>query len=582
MENLKYSAILQQNKALSEEIKGPLYKVKVLANVTTNSLKEILEYFFRINHINPVIEFGNYDNIVQESATSADSDLVIVFFDTLNIVFSVSAFFEDLDNEMYNNIKSRTFSEIDIILENLKNCPSVIFNTFSSACFVSGYYQKSKIETLTSELNKYLVDIKGINVNLIDIDKIILQIGINQAIDFRLYHSLKAPYSLSFYKYYVSAIESIILRNTGKLKKAIIFDCDNTLWKGIVGEDGFDGIEMSATSKVGYSFNIVQQIAVFLSKHGVIVGLCSKNNEFDVSEVLLNHPDMVLRDEYIIIKKINWKDKVTNLRSIASELNIGLESIVFVDDSSFEINLIQEQLPEILSLQVPSAVYEYPDYLLSHVYKYFNLSPTTEDTQKTALYKQQVQREIIRSKYATIDGYLSSLKIVITIFEDEHSLIPRIAQLTQKTNQFNLTTRRYTENQILNFMESKDDYVFAVAVKDKFGDSGVTATVIIKTDPQNRKNVFIDTFLMSCRILGRNIEYALMDYIMKWMTEKLLLTVNTEFISTKKNGQVNRFYDDLGFNILHENESNKQYFIMLSDYQMKKVEYIKLETSIIQ
>jgi FkbH-like protein len=579
MENLKYSEILQQNKALGEEIKGTPYKVTVLANVTTNSLKEILEYIFRINQINPVIEFGNYDNIVQDSATFAASDLVLVFFDTLNIVSGVSAFFEDLDDEIYNNIKSRICSEIDIILENLKDCPSVIFNTFSSTYFVSGYSQKSKIETLTSELNEYLIDKKRINITLVDIDKIISQIGIKQAIDFRLYHSSKAPYSLSFYRNYVAAIEPIILRNTGKLKKAIIFDCDNTLWKGIVGEDGFNGIEMSRTSHDGYPFNMVQQIAVFLSKRGVIVGICSRNNELDVSEVLMNHPDIVLKEEHIIIKKINWEDKVTNLRSIASELNIDLDSIVFVDDSSFEINLIREQIPEICSLQVPSAIFEYPDYLLKYVYKYFNLSLIGEDAQKTAIYKQQFQRESTRNKYKTINDYLSSLKIAITIFKDERSLISRIAQLTQKTNQFNLTTRRYTENQILKFMENSDDYVFAVSVKDKFGDNGFTAVAIIITDPQNRKNVFIDTFLMSCRIIGRNIEYAFMDYIMQWLTEKHYLTLHTEFIPTKKNGQVNRFYDDLGFILLKEEEGEKQYFINLSNYQMKKIEYIKLETA---
>jgi FkbH-like protein len=248
-----------------------------------------------------------------------------------------------------------------------------------------------------------------------------------------------------------------------------------------------------------------------------------------------------------------------------------------VDDSSFEINYIREQLPEIVSLQVPSTISEYPDYLLKHTYKYFNLSLVEEDSLKTAIYKQQFQRESDRNKYETIDEYLASLKMIITIYKDEPSYIQRIAQLTQKTNQFNLTTKRYTENQILKFMENSDDHVFAVSVKDKFGDNGLTAVAIITTDNKNRNNVSIDTFLMSCRIIGRNIEYAFMDYIVQWLKQKPYLILHGEFIPTKKNGQVIRFYEDIGFVLLTNTENIKQYSINILDYKMNNIEYIKLE-----
>jgi len=580
MKDLKYSEILLRNQSLSEEIKGTQYKVKVLANITTHSMKEILEYALRVNQISPVIEFGNYDNIVQDSALSANMDLVIVFFDMLTIISGVSEFFEDMEDESYHNVKNKIFSEIKIILKNLKNCPSVIFNTFSPAGFVSGYVEKSRIETLADELNTFLEDMKEINVTLMDIGKIISRIGTVHAFDFRLNHSSKAPYTLSFYKHYISAVEPVILKNTGKLKKAIIFDCDNTLWKGIVGEDGFEGIEMSSKTAEGSSFRRVQQIAVFLSKHGVIVGLCSRNNEPDVLEVITKHPDMVLREEHLVIKKINWDDKATNLRSIASELNIGLDSIIFVDDSSFEINLIKDQIPEITLLQVPASLFEYHDFLLSHVYKYFNLSQTGEDVQKTLIYKEQFLRESSRDRHETIHEYLSSLKIVLTIYHDERKLIPRASQLTQKTNQFNLTTRRYTENQIQNFMESDANHVIVVSVKDVFGDSGVTALAIITTDPQNKSNAVIDTFQMSCRIIGRNIEYSLMDYIMNWLGKNHFLTVSSEFIPTRKNSQVDRFYDSLGFSVLEEKEGRKRYLMNISDYKMKNFDYLTVKSFI--
>ncbi|OFX38205.1 MAG: hypothetical protein A2X08_09170 [Bacteroidetes bacterium GWA2_32_17] len=576
MENLKYSDILAQNQILRNTVKGIPYRISVLSNVTINSLKEILEYSLRVNQINPSIELGNYDNIIQDSSKYYDSDLVIVFFDMLNVVDSVSTFFENINDELYNNVKNKIYSEIDIIYENLKACPSVIINTFSSNYFIPNYTQKTKVETLVIELNNYLNEKKNINVSVINIDNIFIKIGIKQAIDFRLYNSSKAPYTLTFLKNYVAAINPIIYKNTGKLKKAIIFDCDNTLWKGIIGEDGIDKIDMSLNSHSGRYYNKVQQIAVFLSKRGVIVGICSKNNESDVTDVLLNHPDIILKDEYITIKKINWEDKASNLLSIASELNIGLDSIIFVDDSSFEINLIKEQIPEIVTIQVPSVIYEYPDFLLQRIFNYFNLRLNSEDAKKTIRYKQQAERESDKKNHKSIDGYLSSLNISLTISVNDLSQIPRIAQLTQKTNQFNITTRRYTENQILNFINNSQDNVFSVSVADKFGDNGITAVCILKTDLQNNKTCNIDTFLMSCRIIGRNIEFVLMDYIIYWLSSHNYTTVTAEFIPTKKNQQVQDFYSLNGFELIKEESDYKAYSLELSKFQPKNILYISV------
>lgn len=574
MENLKYSEILQQNHFLKETIKGVPYKVSVLANVTINSIKEILEYSLRTNQINPSVELGNYDNIIQDSSKCENSNLVIVFFDMLNIVDSVSTFFEDLNDDLYNNLKNRIYSEVDIIFDNLKGCQSVIFNTFSSNYFISNYSQNSIIERLVGELNDYLNQKKNNNYSLLYIDKIFSKIGIKQSIDYRLYNSSKAPYTLAFLKNYVSAIEPIILKNTGKLKKAIVFDCDNTLWNGIIGEDGIDKIDMSFSSHIGRFYNKVQQIALYLSKQGVIVCICSKNNELDVNEVLLNHPDILLKDEYITLKKINWEDKATNLISIASELNIGIDSIVFVDDSSFEINLIKEQIPEIVSLQVPVTLHAYPDFLLQNIYKYFNFSLNSEDVKRTEIYKQQFEREREKHTHKSIDEYLSSLNITLTVFKDDIMQIPRISQLTQKTNQFNTTTKRYTESQIANMMSDINEHIFAVSVEDKFGDNGLTAVCIVKADLENKKNCNIDSFLMSCRIIGRNIEFVIFDYIMNWLVSHNYTTVTAEYTLTKKNQQVQSFYSSMGFILIREEGDTSIYCLELSKYQAKNISYI--------
>jgi FkbH-like protein len=580
MENLKYTEILQLNKTLIGTIRSKPYEIGIISNVTVNSFKEVLEYSCRLNQIEPKVEIGNFDNIVQDSAVLNNKDLVIIFYDVLNIVDQVSDFFEDLEEEKYSNLKNKLFIEIDIIFENLSNTASVIFNSFSSAYYNNNNVHVSKIETFVKELNAYVEQKKTSNVSIVNIDKLFANIGFKQSIDYRFYHSSKAPYTFAFFKNYVSAIETVFLRNTGKLKKAIIFDCDNTLWNGVIGEDGMEGIDMSPTTKSGKFYHLVQRIAVFLSKRGVIVGLCSKNNEQDVLDVLINHKDMILKEDHIVIKKVNWMDKASNLRAIASELNIGIDSLVFVDDSNFEINLIKEQVPEITTIQVPTSISDYPDLILKNVYTYFNLVLNCDDAKKTEMYKQQFERENSKTAFSSIENYLASLEIELTVVKNDKAHMPRIAQLTQKTNQFNLTTYRYTESQVDHFMADKKHEVYAIFVKDKFGDNGLTGVCIAKEDDKDPKNVNLDSLLMSCRIIGRNIEFVFVNLIIKDLANKGYQTLTAVYIPTQKNAQVEDFYDKIGFNLIENINGTKYYSLNISDFEPKKLDYIKINTEL--
>lgn len=574
MENLKYTEILKLNKELIGKIKSKPYNIGVLSNVTINSFREILEYNCRYNNIEPTIEIGNFDNIVQDSAVFNKKDLVIIFYDVLNIVDQVSDFFEDIDDEKYNNLKQKLYTEIDIIFDNLKNTSAVIFNSFSASYFNNNFASTTKIESFVKDLNIYVEEKKKNNISIINIDKLFIEVGIKNAIDYRFYNSSKAPYTFTFLKSYVAAIEIHILKNNGKLKKAIIFDCDNTLWKGIIGEDGMKNIDMSSNSKFGKPFNRIQQIAVYLSKRGIIVGICSKNNEQDVIDVFQNHPDMVLKEEHIVIKKVNWIDKASNLRAIAEELNIGIDSLVFVDDSNFEINLVKEQLPEVLTIQVPTNSTDYPDLLLKNIYTYFNLSLNSDDARKTEMYKQQFERENSKSAFTSIDDYLSSLEIKLDILKNDNTHTPRISQLTQKTNQFNLTTERYTETQIEQFTTT--ELVYAMFVKDKFGDNGLTGICIAKKDSNNLNNVIIDSLLMSCRIIGRNIEFAFLNYIINDLQHYGYTSITALYKPTKKNAQVEDFYEKMGFNLEQKIDNNKEYSLNIDNFVPKKLDYIKI------
>lgn len=575
MKDLKYTEILKLNKVLKENNKSEVYEIGILSNVTINSFKEILEYKCLSHNINPEIKIGNFDNIIQDSFSFGNNKLVVIFYDLLNVVDQVSDFFEDISEEKLNDLKLKLFSEFEMIFENLKNTPSVIFNLFSSAYFNVNSFSSLKVQKFVEDLNFYIKENKRLNVTTINLDQIFGQIGIVNAVDFRFYRSSKAPYTFSFFKEYVLNIEHLLLRNTGKLKKAIVFDCDNTLWNGVVGEDGMDGIEMSQNSKNGIFFNKVQKIASFLIKRGVLVCICSKNNERDVLDVFNLHPDMILEKDQIIVKKINWNDKPSNLKEIATELNIGVDSFVFVDDSDFEINLMRDHLPEVLSIQVPKNLPDYPELFLKYCYTYFDLSD--EKLNRTEMYLQQAQRAEIQKSHTSIGDYLKSLEMELTISIDDLSNIERITQLTQKTNQFNLTSYRYTENQINHFIENQKSTIYSFKVKDKFGENGLTGICIVKEDDEKKEVVVIDTFLMSCRVIGRDIEYAFMNYILKDLKDKGIEKVEANYYQTAKNKQVSDFYLKCGFELKESKEENILYFLNIINFTPNtNIDYIKI------
>jgi len=573
MYTLKYFDILKQNAALRETNKDiKPYRIKVLSNITCNQLKEVLSFVLYTEHVNPVITFGNYDNIIQESFQSAGEDMVVVQYDLVNILDKYATFVESFDEQELNAVQETIQSEVDLILTNLAGVPSLVWNTFSSKGVHSNALLSPKCKKLEASLNEYLQSRPNTNLNVLDINDVIAEVGVKAAYDFKMYFLSKTLYTIDFWKAYSMSLLPLVLRNSGKARKAIIFDCDNTLWKGILGEDGEAGIDMSPQTKIGKIFNKVQQIAVWLSRQGILVGLCSKNNPADVDRVLENHDEMVLRKDDIVSLRINWEDKASNLCSIAAELNIGLDSLVFVDDSSFEINLIREQLPMVHCLQVPEAIHDYPGALLKTISRYFYLTGSSADLEKKDQYKVQALRNELKNKFSSIDDYLASIELEITVVMNDSANIGRIAELTQKTNQFNLTTKRYTEAQVEAFMKTEGTTVFSVSVRDKFGDSGLTAVCVVEFDGV----AIVDTFLMSCRVMGRNIEKALMDVVMREAAHRGCAKVIAKYVRSQKNESIHEFYDDMGFKCIQSENDVKVYEIATRTYVYNNLRYINI------
>ena len=403
-----------------------------------------------------------------------------------------------------------------------------------------------------------------------------MKIGTKESFDTRYFYSSRALYSVNFFREYSDFVKPIFMAAKGKAKKALIMDCDNTLWHGILGEDGYQSIEMSNKTKDGSIFSEIQNILLSLNSKGILLGLCSKNNEADVVEVLTSHPDMQIRMKHITINKSNWNDKATNILEISDELNIGLDSIVFIDDSSFEINLVKDSLPMVTTIQRPENLNEYPNMLRSKLDLFYNLSHTKEDKKKSDMYKQQVKRKELENKSSSLESYLVSLELKLNIFSDKTDVVPRMSQMSQKTNQFNLTTKRYTESDITNFLTSKNHIVYSFSVSDKFGESGLTGLCIVSLDFKS-KIAHIDTLLMSCRIIGRNIEYAFFDYLIENLKNKGIEKLEAKYIITPKNSQVSNFFDNCSFNLITENTSFKEYLLNISEYNMKNINYIEVK-----
>jgi len=339
-------------------------------------------------------------------------------------------------------------------------------------------------------------------------------------------------------------------------KKCLVLDLDNTLWGGVIGEDGIEGIILSE-HKEGARYYDFQKRIKEIKETGVILAICSKNNMEEV-ETAFKHSSMVLHKNDFAVIKANWEEKYKNIKEIANELNIGLDSIVYIDDNPVEREKVKLQLPMLTVPDFPEDTENLSSFAKEIYNKYFYIFDLfEEDKKRTEMYNQNRQREEAKSLYNNLDDYLKSLEMVMKIKIADEADVPRISQLTQKTNQFNLTTIRYAENQILDLIKSDDYILFVGSVTDKYGDNGKCVLVIIrKRDDQESE---IETFLMSCRVMGRKIETAMLQFIEKYLMQHGVKSLTARYIQTQKNTPVAMFYENHGYSIISTNENEKIY-----------------------
>ena len=345
-------------------------------------------------------------------------------------------------------------------------------------------------------------------------------------------------------------------------KKCLVLDLDNTLWGGVLGEDGVDGIKLGGDYP-GNAYQLWQRALLQLSLNGVILTVCSKNNENDVLEAWQNNPAMVLKREHFSAMRINWDDKATNIQRLADELNIGLDSMVFLDDNPAERELVRQALSQVEVPDFPDKPYQLMPFYRQLVERYFRIyAVTDEDRAKTEQYRANALRNSEQSRFVDLDSYLYSLDICIDIKPADDHNIPRIAQMTQKTNQFNLTTRRYGEDDV-RLLIAHGWPVFCINVSDRFGDSGITGTIFL--EPLADDAVRIDSLLLSCRILGKGIEEAFLKTVLNLLRLDGIRKVYADYLPTPKNSQTADFYDRMGMTcVATQADGAKRYELALN------------------
>jgi FkbH-like protein len=419
----------------------------------------------------------------------------------------------------------------------------------------------SGLARFISLVNLALQDAAPPFVTIHDIDHLSATGGRWEWGDERFFHHAKLPCSPEFLVDYAHSLSSLILAQLGAVRKCLVLDLDNTLWGGVIGDDGLEGIRLGQGDPEGESYVAFQRYAKGLGERGVILAVCSKNTESVAREVFEKHPQMVLRLDDIACFMANWDDKATNLGRIAQELNIGLNSLVFADDSPAERAIIRRLLPEVAVPELPPDPAGYILALERH--RYFQpVTLNQEDLQRTSYYRADAARDAVRSSAEGLEGFLRMLDMAARIAPVEPTTLERSIQLIHRSNQFNLTTRRCSRADMQSIMNDPSWLTRTVSLRDRFGDNGLISVLLAELEGEELR---IDTWLMSCRVLKRGVEQALLSHLVAAAQAKGLKAIRGEYIPTAKNGLVRDHYAKLGFRPVDAEDSGRTTWILPLD-----------------
>ena len=566
--DIKFSEMLSKVRLLSHDSSLSTVNIAFLRNMTIEPIMPFFQYQCFRYAVKANIYTCDYDNIMQDvlnpqSGLYEHNPKIIFIFIKLEQIapkFYLNCSAPTMDHTLnsINEVISYYKFMLDAIRMNTDAL--VVLNSFEIPTFpFKGILDSQKNEgevNSVRKLNSKLVSLLKENQGalLIDFDLICSRIGSANYYDNMQWHMSKMPFSNLAMRNIAAESSKYVIASEGQTKKCIILDCDNTLWGGVVGEDGENGILIDQNHPGSY-FLQFQKDLLTLKSQGVLLAICSKNNEIDVLSALRNNDNIVLKEHDFSCMKINWELKTDNIKNIARELNIGSQHIVFVDDSEFEIEMVRKLLPEVSSILIPKNLSKLKNIFDGKGY-FDKLQESEIDFQRTQMYRSENSRKKELNSSSNIEDYYSSLGIIAKVSTIDDKDVARVAQLTQKTNQFNLTTRRYTEKEITTLQQSDDSDIVTLKAEDKFGAYGLIGVAILKY----REGSFeIDTFLMSCRAIGRKLEEILFNECINQGKLNFAKVCDASFIKTEKNMQVEYFLEEHGFEVQQGDLSKKIY-----------------------
>ena len=548
---LPLSEYISESQKLSINPLQKKIKISLLSSFTINGLSESLKVKCSKHQISCLTHVADYNQYNQE-IFDKNSEMYAFSPDITFLILDTRSIFGELFHFPYSITKSEREIFVDEKIDEILNLIKK-FNEHSSSKLVitnlglpnysphgiaemkTSYSFHDAIMDFNKKLKENLIEMESVYV--FDFFKFVIKHGENNVFNFQNFLFGDIKISLDYIPHLANDFIPYIISFLGLTKKCIVVDLDNTLWGGIIGEDGFDGIRLGPQPP-GNAFVEFQKYLKALSQRGIILAINSKNNFNDAIEVIRKHPHMVLQESDFACIKINWNDKASNMREISHDLNIGLDSFVFFDDDPVNRELIKETMPEITTPDMPHDPSQYSEVIQS-IHDFSTFQVTSEDSKRGKMYLEQKQRTESKNLSSNIDEFLKTLNLKIEIKKANSFTIPRISQLTLKTNQFNLTTKRYQEDEIKKFSEDNKMLIGCAQVIDKFGDNGITGVFII--EKTNSNEWFLDTFLLSCRVMGREIEKAILYFIINEAKKNQVKKLKAKFIPTEKNDPVKNF-----------------------------------------
>jgi FkbH-like protein len=582
--NLSTSDYLNIYKKLKNKSDNKKLKIALLSSFTVKGIKEVLSVKCNELGINAQFYISNYNQHFQDILDTNsglykfEPELAILFVDTRSIFGNDYLLPYEVDDGKRKKFVDEKFEELNSLVKKLvSNSPvKILLHNFEVPSFSPFGILENKqefgfvesVEALNSKLRMTFKS--NDNVFVLDYNAFCSKIGKDNVMDYKMYYLGDAKLNLhripelcDEYIAYIKPLKSLS-------KKCIVLDLDNILWGGVIGEEGVEGIKLGPTPE-GRPFMEFQQYLLSLFNRGIILAINSKNNYEDAIEVFKEHPHMILKENNFAAMQINWNDKISNMKAIIEELNIGGDSLVFVDDDHTNREMIRKSFPEIKVVEMPLDSSLYLKTLME-LNDFNTLQITDEDKKRGNMYVQQRNRTESQKNFTDLGGFLRNLNMTVTIEKSNKFNIPRIAQLSQKTNQFNMTTKRYLEEDIKNFSRDKKFLVFSVKVEDKFGDNGISGAAIVK---KGKETWAIDTFLLSCRIIGRKVEETLLAYIAREAKKSGANMLIAEFIPTKKNSVAKDFYKNSGFKVLRKEAKKEELeYDLAKDYKFP--DFIKI------